>query len=199
MDVGKYFDSNQKRFESISEDDWKVALYKSKKHLQIRLKQRTLYGAHSRDKLCVDPLEYYISYAYEALLAGEWEWKDEFTLSEQMIRIIDSRISTNVKKEKTKKAEKAKTIFGDVDLDFNNLARPPNGSVVDEDKFIRQVLTVEYAIKGDCELEVYWGCVKEGMKRKDIAELFEITPKKLDKLKERFIRTVRSCRLTVKT
>ena len=40
----------------------------------------------------------------------------------------------------------------------------------------------------DNDIKAFWDYVKEGYKRAEIAELMEITPKQLDKVKEKFLR-----------
>src|ERR1700744_3787019 len=98
METSRYYYSNQRRIEPLSDADWKAALAKCKEHIKWRLRQRTLSGAHSASNLGADPVDHYLGIAYEKLLAGDWEWKDDFTLGQQLIRIADSYISKQVEK-----------------------------------------------------------------------------------------------------
>ncbi len=69
MEIGKHYQANQQKLEAVSEEEWIVALEKSRRHLKLRIKQRTLYGAHSEKNLGEDPYDYYTSFAYEAIIS----------------------------------------------------------------------------------------------------------------------------------
>lgn len=196
METGKYFEVNRKRLDSISDIDrqWAVALYICTEHIRTRLKKRTTFGAHTEARLGVDPVDYYLNYAYDAILSGKWEWKESNTLSEQMIRIADSTISTEVDKIGTakEKAERIKVIYDD--LDTLIYAQDP---IPDELDMVRgividnQIRVIEETIRGDDDLVNFWECVKEGMKRAEIIAFMEKTPKQIDKLRERFIKKIK--------
>jgi len=64
---------NQKKFAALKENDWVVVLAKCKKHIRLKLKQKTLSGAHAASNVGADPVDHYLSMAYTKLLEGEWE------------------------------------------------------------------------------------------------------------------------------
>src|ERR1700761_2686466 len=103
--VGPYFDQNHDRLDSLrdAEREWAIALDKCRADVQHRIQRRTLFGAHTEHRLGEEGVQYYVAAAYTAILAGEWEWKADHTLSEQMIMIAQSIISKEVEKVKTKK------------------------------------------------------------------------------------------------
>lgn len=70
MELGKYYEANQRRFNVLTDNDWRAAIKKCKEHLNWKLKQKTLFGAHSPANLGADPKEYYLSLALEKILAG---------------------------------------------------------------------------------------------------------------------------------
>lgn len=192
MELGQHYKSNSKRLKSVSDDQWKVVLKKCKRHIKFRLKQKTLFGAHSEKNLGEDPIHYYTAYAYEAIISGKWEWQDKFDLATQMITIINSRISTEVEKMSTDKAEKFNITYKDIEAKLNDKRIENNNvSAEDQKEFEKQLELIEGSIKGDSDLEFFWEGIKEGKKRAEIAELMDKTPKQLDKVKERFIRTIR--------
>lgn len=194
METGKHFIKNQKKLEALPdpEDQWAAALDKCREHIRIRLKRRTTFGAHTEARLGEDPYTYYISYAYDAILSGRWEWKDSHTLSEQMILIADSTISTEVEKVQTKKTDKKKVVYDDLATMFYEQDEQSGvPDMVREILINKQISTIEEVIKGDDDLEHFWECVKEGMKRTEIAAYMEITPKQQDKLRERFINKIK--------
>ena len=193
MDVGRHYQSNQRRLELVSEEEWVIALEKSRKHLKLRIKQKTLYGAHSEENLGDDPYDYYTSFAYEAILSGRWEWKSEFSLADQMIRIINSRISEEVEKVKREKSAVLEIEYVDIEDELYNVGVPAyDPSREEAEEWERQVRTIEDAIVGDDNLIFFWTCIKDGYKRVETADLMDLKPRQLDKVRERFVRTVRN-------
>ena len=104
LETGKYYKKNSRRLEEVQDAVWAAAIEKCRVHICMRIGGRTKTGAHTATRLGMDPVEYYLTYAYDALIFGTWEWKEDYSLSQQMIRIIESTISTEVEKVKTKKA-----------------------------------------------------------------------------------------------
>ena len=191
MSLGKYYEANQKRADNLAEEDWRVAIVKCKEHLRWKLRQKTLYGAHSPTNLGADPIDFYLSLAYEKLLSGEWEWQVQYSLVEKLIRIIDCAFSTEVEKKRTQKSEKFKVEYRDLEAEFYDLGNfSDQGTLEEAREYEQRVKKVEEAVKGDPQLELFWEAVQAGFKRSDVAEFLEITPKQLDKVKEKLIRRV---------
>lgn len=175
----------------MQDADWKVALAKTKKHIQLKLKQKTLSGAHSAARLGAEPVEHYLGVSYEKILNGDWEWKEEHTLSQQMIRIADSEISKEVEGAQTIKEKEVKVISKDpLEPFYNQVSDSTEG--VDEMEHEKELKLIEDAAKGDIELELMIDALKEGKKRAEIAELLDKTPKQLDKVREKLITKVRN-------
>lgn len=191
MVLGKYYEQNLRKLAQVSESDWRVALKKCEVHITWKLKQKTLSGAHAASRLGADAVENYLGIAYEKILAGDWEWKEGHTLTEQMIRIANSVISTEVEKIKTKKEESFGITYSDIENNFYDLAVLTD-SDEEESKFTEKLQNIYDAIKGDTQLELLMDGVKEGMKRVEIATLLDLQPRQFDKLRERLIRKVKS-------
>ncbi len=121
MKLGLYYHINRLKFNNVNDNDWKIALSKCKEHIKWRLKQKMLFGAHTATNLGTDPIDYYLELASSKLLEGEWEWKNEYSLSEQMIRIVNSYTSKEVDRTKTKKAESFKIVYQDIESEFYQL------------------------------------------------------------------------------
>lgn len=203
--IGKFFESNSKKLDKISNVEWKIAIKKCEKHLFFKLMNKTKYGAHTVENLGIPAKDYYLEYAYSSIIDGFWEWKDSFDLTEQLIRIIDSRISTVIKsyknaKENDKKREKEgkyplKTVIRSQDIEntFYNLRSEDevdeNELLAIEDDYNKIELFVNES--KDDDIKTFWECTKEGYKRAEIAEIMEVTPKQLDKIKEKFLRQTR--------
>ncbi len=189
MELGEYYYQNQDRIAKVKEREWKVALKKCKEHLKWKLKQKTLSGAHSASRLGSDPVDHYLGLAYEKIISGEWEWKESYSLVEQMIRIVNSYLDTEVEKSKTKKEKSTKIIYKDIENDFYDLTDPPD-SLKEEAIFAGKLEIINHAINGDSQLELFMESVREGLKRSDVAEMLDLTPRQLDKVRERLIRKV---------
>lgn len=197
MDLGRHFESNQRKLALITDLDsqWAVALAKCREHVRIRLKSRVTFGAHTSTRLGEDPLDYYVSYSYEAILSGNWEWKDAYTLSEQIIRIADSTISTEVEKYNTKKArtDQVKISSADPnDIFYQQLFIENEQDYVREVVINKQIEVIENAVSNDNDLEFFWECIKDGLKPKEISEIMGKTPKQVNKLREKLIKKIRT-------
>lgn len=194
MEVGQYYHSNAKRLATLKDADWGIALAKCEEHIKLRLRQKTLYGVHSQSSLGADPVDHYLSLAYEKLISGDWEF--QYDLTEQLIRIIDSYISKAIEHADTAKSQALKIKYTEKDIEFYE-ALPPSafnseGDEADDKKYLARVISVDEAVQGDIELELLWDGVKEGKKRADIAALLEKTPRQFDKLREKLIKKVKS-------
>lgn len=139
----------------------------------------------------MDPFDYYLTYAYDALILGTWEWKDDYSLSQQMIRIIDSTISTEVDKVKTIKATASKIVSSDSSDFWFADSEDTEPDMVKEILHNKKVSVIEESVKGDENFEIFWECVKDGMKTAQIAEFMEKTPKQVYKIQERFVRKIK--------
>jgi len=191
IEAGQYYSANQLRIQGLKEADWTVALWKCKKHIKLRIRQRTLSGAHSASHLGADAIDHYLGIAYEKILTGEWEWKENFSLSQQMIRIVNSYISKEVVNSKSAKGQALKIEYKDLEEEFYDLASPPSDEQ-EEQETEKQLKAIETAATGDEELEFLMEGIKEGQKRAEIADLLGINVRQFDKLREKLIRRVKA-------
>lgn len=193
MERGKHLKSNLKKLEFVTDDQWIKALKKCKDHIERRLRRRTLFGAHTEERLGKDPLDYYVEYATDAIIEGEWEWKEGRTLGQQLIRIADNRIGKEVEKYKTESGGEFSMAADEIDETFYDDDLPPDQpTLVQEAVFSKKITIIEEAIKGDENLEMFWECVKEGMKREEIAIFMEKKPRQVDKLREKLINKIKN-------
>jgi hypothetical protein len=178
--------------EKVSDDEWRIYAKKCKDHINMRVGNKTKYGAHSDNNLEMSPFDFYFNAAVTKIMDGTWDWKFEnYTLMKQLIRIIDSMISEEVRKYKTPKAMTNKIYnVGDNDL-FDHIASDFDVEPSDENEqeFIRQIDIVKQAIDGDEELELFHLCIESQMKYTEIAQEMQIDIKRAyklgDKLKEK--------------
>lgn len=190
MEVGKHYEANQIKIGALTSNDWKVAIFKCKTHIRWRIRQRTLHGAHSPSNLGGDPIDHYLGIAYEKILLGEWEWKEEYSLSEQMIRIANKFIGREVEKFTSEKGQALQIVYRNIEEEFYGLANAPPDT--DEAEYEEKLSTIEAAVAEDSQLAIIVEALKEGSKRSEIAALLDIQPKQLDKLKEKLERKVKN-------
>jgi RNA binding exosome subunit len=193
LERGKHLKSNQKKLDLVTNSQWVKALKKCKEHVIKRLKKRTLFGTHTEERLGTDPIDYYVNFAVDAVLDGNWEWKDGRSLGEQFVRIADNRIGKEVEKYNTEDDDKFSMAGDEIDELFYESDLPPDKpTIIQEAVFAKKISVIEEAIKGDANLEMFWDCVKEGMKRNEIAAFFEKHPRQIDKLREKLILKTKS-------
>ncbi len=182
---GKYYDLNQKKLCAVNDDTLRVVNSKCKYFIEKRLYQRTLYGAHNSSNLGDDPVSYYYEDAIDSIISGRWEWKDEFDLLHQLIRIINSKISKEVDKTKTTKAQSLKIKFTDIEAELYDCEMPDDSEDQEQNLiYEKQVVFIENAIKDYKNLTELFDLIKAGYKRREIAEYMDIEPKRVDKLIE---------------
>lgn len=197
LETGRFFEKNHQRLDSIanSESEWALALKRCQKHIIYKIGKRTIFGAHTVARLGVDPIDYYTNYAYDAILSGRWEWKAGNTLAEQLILIADSTISTEVEKTKTNKADNETLVlsFDNLEMFIYDLTDSTYQPDTAKEALLNvQINVIEESVKGDEDLENFWECTKEGMKRAGIAAFMEKTTKQVDKIRERFITKIKA-------
>lgn len=192
METGKYYKKNSKRLEEVEEAIWAAAIEKCRVHIYMRINGKTRTGAHTHTRLGMDPFDYYLTYAYEAIIFGTWDWKEKYSLSEQMIRIIESTISTEVEKVSTKKAASNKVISSaSSDFWFASDSEEIGPDMVKEILHNKKVSVIEELIKGNGDFESFWECVKDGMKTRQIAEFMDKVPKQVYKIQEQFVKKIK--------
>lgn len=176
------------QIDKVSDDEWRVYAKKCKDHINLRLGNKTAYGAHSEKNLEMSPFDFYFTGAYTKIMEGVWDWKfEKYTLLEQLIRIIDSMISEEVRKYKTAKAHTIKVYnVGEHDL-FDHIISDLDVEPTEENEqeFTRQIEIIKQAVDGDEELELFHICIESQMKYPEIAEEMKIDVKRAYKLGEK--------------
>lgn len=195
MELGPYYQRNQKKLAAITDKQWREALAKCVKHLEFKLKKKTLYGAHAGSRLGAEAPDHYISLAYERIISGEWEFQDGMDLAEQMIRVIGSYMSKAVEHSKTEKAAASHIQYTDMEDEFYEKEIDSGGNDLYEKVYAMMVTDVDEAVKDDDELFFIWEAIKEGKTRKEIALLLDKTVRQFDKLRDKLIRTVKKQKL----
>ncbi|PWV55523.1 hypothetical protein [Chitinophaga sp. S165] len=191
IELGKHLKWNQRKLDKLPDQEraWAAAIEKCRRHINIRLYKKTHFGAHAEARLGMDAMDYYVGYAIDAVLDGRWQWKDEYTLSQQLTRIAESVISKEVEKYETERKNQEPIVVSYNDLEtllYDQEAIPPSFNDMDQMILEQKIEAIESIISGDTELEVFWDSVKEGGKPAEIAVILEMTPHQVYKLRDRF-------------
>jgi hypothetical protein len=199
VETGKHFEWNQRKLDALENPDaaWAAALEKCRREICIHISRKTHFGAHTAARLGLDAMDYYIGYVIDAVLEGTWQWKDEYTLSQQLCRIAGSVISTEVEKFKTERKNREPIVtavsYDDLDtLLYQQEALAPGFNDMDQLILDQKIQDIETVIKGDADCVLFWECIKEGMKPAEIAVFMEKTQKQVYKLRDRFITKIKS-------
>lgn len=96
-------DHQLERLQRITDDEWRKALKELAIYITWKVGGRTQYGAHSDSELGMTALDFYRGEAVAKLCSCEWEWKEEFSLAEQLKAIAGSKISMQVDHYKRKR------------------------------------------------------------------------------------------------
>lgn len=142
----------------VTEDEWRVALEKARRLINYRVRGRTKYGCHSEKELGVSPFDYYVNEAINKLYDWVWEWKEEYSFSEQFSRIIGSLISEKVRKYKKGTSDrdaltKSTTQFEDVAYLFDETFDEELETKEREKIYENQLNTIMQAIDGNVDME----------------------------------------------
>jgi len=86
--------------------EWKAILKKCYGHVELRLWNKTLIGAHCEQRLGMPASDYYVGNALKAIYEQSWEWQyEKYTITVQLTRIINSMISNEVRKYKVEQKQ----------------------------------------------------------------------------------------------
>ncbi|MFN0213165.1 MAG: hypothetical protein ACKVT2_02830 [Saprospiraceae bacterium] len=156
---------------AVPDRTWLALMAKCHEHIRLKLKGKTLYGAHSPARLGeANPQDYYFKEAVTKLYDDVWDWKfEQYSLEEQLVRIIDSMISEEVRKVTTKKGQAQHALIATKELDVNtNDADDSDISEEQERQFAYHVQIVQEAIQGDDDLEYLFDCLQKGNEAHEI-------------------------------
>ncbi|MEZ5199296.1 MAG: hypothetical protein R2764_23810 [Bacteroidales bacterium] len=185
---------------AIPDTEWKNIIDELTVFVGYKLKGKTVFGAHSENTLGVEPIQYYIHDAIEKLFSHTWDWKyEDYTITEQLKRIIGSTISENVRKEKVKQNIKELSVEPNT---LSHLAGKVNNSEVDEEDAETKIKVFEEILfecsKDDPELEILVLALFETSDTNKIAEQTGWEKKKIYSLHRKLYRRARSYKASQK-
>ena len=88
----------KRKLDRVTDAEWESAMKTLSDYITWKLRGRTRYGAHSEAELGQRAVSFYMREAYMKLADYLWEWKDNHTLEEQLMRIASSLIQKREEK-----------------------------------------------------------------------------------------------------
>lgn len=180
----------------VSEKEWLVAMAKCREHIKLKLKNKTLTGAHSEAILKMPAPDYYFTHAVQKLYEVDgWIWQfEKFDLIEQLVRIINSMISEQVRKYKVEKNKIPVVASTENETDFDSIDDSlTKEEIVEREKAVDEFLKItEAAISGDEDLEILFLHLMDKKEYSEIAVEMNRDIKKIYKLAERMKEKVRN-------
>jgi DNA-directed RNA polymerase specialized sigma24 family protein len=168
----------------LPDEVWEPVLKKCHAHAHLKLRGKMNAGAHSSQRLGMEAIDFYTGEAIKKLYDGTWEWKCEtYTLEEQLIRIMDSMISEQVRKYKSEISRNKKTTL----VEQHQLALALADEVdeeYDEAYLNRCQAALEAACEGNEKYQKLVCLYKEGLAYREIANIMGCTKPEIYRLME---------------
>lgn len=175
----------KRKLESVTDAEWESAMKTLSDYITWKLRGRTRYGAHSEAELGQRAVSFYMREAYMKLADYLWEWKDNHTLEEQLMRIASSLIRK--REEKYIRLQSREISF--VGLSDRMEQVIPGGLEPEEEKLLDVAYEkAEAAVKGDAELERLIEAIKVCGNCNEVCEYMGCDKATIYNIKKRFIR-----------
>ena len=177
------------KLENTSEEEWKAIVAKCYGHIAIKLYKKTTSGAHCAQTLGVEPADYYFDKALISLYDGTWKWQfEKYSLAEQLIRIIDSMISEQVRKYKVN-ITKEKVVLVENEKLANNLDDWISDDDAESDeRFMKMNTAIQEAIKDNEKYKEFIYLKTEGFSYNEMCEYFLCDVKDIYQMRETIAR-----------
>jgi DNA-directed RNA polymerase specialized sigma24 family protein len=182
-----------KRLRAISMAEWESVIKKCYGHVKLKLMNKTLTGAHCEQRLGMVATDFYVGTTYKALFEGSWQWQfEKYDLPTQMIRIINSLISNEVRKYKTEKKQNKQLPLLRVNDEFDNLEDDEADYTPDDSTYIEKCsIALAKACLGKPRYVEFIKLKKEGKSFKDIADIMQCTADEAYQMMETIARRAR--------
>ncbi len=155
------------RLQRITEEEWRKALKELAVYITWRVGGRTQYGAHSESELGMTALDFYQGEAVAKICSCEWEWKDEYSLAEQLKAIAGSKIS--MREDQYKRKSKQIT-------SVESIEKADRLLYLDEETESKELYEeLRRLAQGDRDLELYIQAVRDNDSYEDICTYLGFT------------------------
>ena len=178
----------KRRLEAVTDAEWEAAMKRLADYITWVLRGRTAYGAHSEKELGAKAVTFYMQEAYLKLAEYVWEWKEEHTLEEQLMRIASSLIQ----KREEKYQRKALGIT-EIRIDGTTESWLRGGLEPEEERLLDVAYEkAEKAVKGDAELERFLEAIEQCRTCKEMCTYLSVDITAIYNMKKRFVRRLKT-------
>ena len=172
----------------MTDAEWEAAMKRLADYITWVLRGRTAYGAHSEKELGAKAVTFYMQEAYLKLAEYVWEWKEEHTLEEQLMRIASSLIQ----KREEKYQRKALGIT-EIRIDGTTESWLRGGLEPEEERLLDVAYEkAEKAVKGDAELERFLEAIEQCRTCKEMCTYLSVDITAIYNMKKRFVRRLKT-------
>ena len=182
----------KRKLDSVTDAEWERAMTTLSDYITWVLRGRTQYGAHSEAELGQSAVSFYMREAYLKLADYLWEWKDNHTLEEQLMRIASSLIQK--REEKYKRNALGIT---EIRIDESTESWLRGGLEPEEERLLDIAYEkAEAAVKGDAELERFLEAIRDCQTCTEMCEVLNCDKAAIYNMKKRFIRRLKGVQVS---
>ena len=175
-----------KRLRAISSEEWASIIKKCYSHIELTLGNKTKYGAHCEQRLGIPVHDFYVGNAIKALYEHSWKWQyEKYDICEQLIRVINSMISNEVRKYKSEKQRNKQLPLLVETINFDRLENtevddPPS----DDEHYEKCTKALISACEGNEVYLLFVRLKKDGKSYDEICQEMSITKSEAYRLQE---------------
>ena len=178
----------KRRLEAVTDAEWEAAMKRLADYITWVLRGRTAYGAHSEKELGAKAVTFYMQEAYLKLAEYVWEWKEEHTLEEQLMRIASSLIQ-----KREEKYQRNALGITEIRIDGTTENWLRGGLEPEEERLLDIAYEkAEKAVKGDAELERFLEAIEQCRTCKEMCEYLGCDINTIYNTKKRFVRRLKA-------
>ncbi len=166
-----------KRLRSISDLEWISISKKCYTHIDLKIGGKLKFGAHNEQRLGMPAYDYYFGNALKVIYEHSWEWQyEKYGLAEQLVRIIDSMISNEVRKYKVERSNDKQLPLLVEANEFDDLADDDAFELIsDAENFNQYSHALQKACDGNTQYQNFVRLKFDGKSYDEIAQILDCT------------------------
>lgn len=173
---------------AIPDSEWKKTIKKCYSHIGIKLFDKTFSGAHTEQRLGMNPQEYYFSNAYMKVCSGERAWNyREVSIDEHLISIMDSLMNNEVKKYKVEQKHNRKIVLVGSDQ-LNLFDKKENCETAEENDIAKLKIALTEVCEENEQYKQFVDLTSKGLDYDAICSKMKCDKKQAYRLKETIVK-----------
>jgi hypothetical protein len=173
---------------AIPDSEWKQTIKKCYSHLRIKLYNKTSSGAHTEQRLGMNPLEYYFSNAYMKVCSGKRAWNyKEVSIDEHLISVMDSLMNSEVKKYKVEQKHNRMTVLVEPDQ-LSLFNKKESHETTDEDEMAKLKKALNEVCEENGRYKLFVDLTSQGLDYDAICGKMKCDKKEAYRIKEAIVK-----------